>query len=63
MGCSRTTTIIKPDGSVWEIKHSTDAIVEYAKGDEKVRVDDRGKASFFEEVMKLWMLKELNEED
>ncbi|KKL45512.1 hypothetical protein LCGC14_2354910, partial [marine sediment metagenome] len=32
MGCGRTTTIIKPDGEVWEVKHSNNALVEYTNG-------------------------------
>ena len=63
MGCSRTTTITKPDGDVWEVKHSNNALVEYTNEEEKVIVDDRGRASLIEEIIKLWTLKELNKED
>ena len=63
MGCGRTTTIIKPDGEVWEVKHSNNALVEYTNKEEKIIVDDRGRASLIEEIIKLWTLKELNKED
>ncbi len=63
VGCSRTTTITKPDGEVWTVEHSKDALVEYTKGDEKVTIDDRGRASLIEEIIKLWTLRELNKED
>ena len=61
MGCSRTTIITKPDGDVWKVEHSKDALIEYVKGDEKVTIDDRGRASLIEEIIKLWTLRELND--
>ena len=62
-GCSRTTTITKPDGYVWQVRHSTSALISYKKDGEEVIIDNRGRASFMEEVFKLWTLKELSKED
>ena len=60
--CSQTTTIKKPDGSTYEVIHSRDAIVEFTDGEERVKVDDRGREGIFESIMKVWVIKELNED-
>ena len=62
-GCSRTTVITKPDGDVWKVKHSASSLISYKKGSEEVIIDNRGRASLIEEIIKLWTLKELNKED
>ena len=62
-GCSRTTVITKPDGDVWKAKHSTSSLISYKKGGEEVLIDNRGRASLIEEIIKLWTLKELTKED
>ena len=62
-GCSRTTTITKPDGEIWSVRHSSSSLISYKKDGEEVLVDNRGRASFMEEVLKLWTLKEISKED
>ena len=62
-GCSRTTVITKPDGDIWMVKHSANSLISYKKGGEEVIIDNRGRASLIEEIIKLWTLKELTKED
>lgn len=61
--CMTTTKIIKDDGGVIIIKSSSDALVEYKEGGKEYKVDNRGKAGILEDVMKMWSLKYLNEEE
>lgn len=63
MGCSRTTVLTRPDGEVWTVKHSASSLISYKNGGEEVLIDNRGRASLIEEIIKLWTLKELNKED
>ena len=62
-GCMVKTEIIKDDGSIVIIKSKPNALVEYKDGEKEYKVDNRGKAGILEDIMKMWSLKYLNEED
>ena len=60
-GCVTTrvqTEIIDPEGQVWLLTSKSDALVEIKKPDGTiVKVDNRGKATFFETYMQYLLIK------
>ena len=65
--CTYKTSIMSPDGEVWEIRSKGDAMVEYVPpliaNAPTIKVDNRGKEGVIEGVLKLYMFDKLNRED
>ena len=57
VGCTIQTQIVEPDGSVYVIKSSTDALVVMKNGGWEITVDNRGKANIFESLLGWLLLK------
>jgi hypothetical protein len=62
-GCTYTTKIVKPNGDVWSVEHRADALIEYKDEVEEVRVDNRGRESVLEGLLKLIGAKYVSDTD
>ena len=60
-GCAQTTVITKPSGEVWTVKQSADAFVTYEGNGVLVQIDNRGRESVLEGLLKLTGAKYLGD--
>lgn len=57
MGCSSTTVITDRQGQIFTVQSQKDAVVTFKDESVVVTVDNRGKASTFDELIKLYFMK------
>ena len=57
LGCSTTTTIELPEGDMITIKSKTGSLVRVSRAETKIEVDNRGRASFLEQLVSMMFMK------
>lgn len=57
MGCSTTTIITDRSGGVFQVESQKDAIVTFRDESVTVTVDNRGRASTLDEIIKLYYMQ------
>jgi hypothetical protein len=50
-GCAATSTVTLPNGATYSVRCQRDAAVEFAQGDLRLRVDNRGKPGVLEQLL------------
>jgi hypothetical protein len=56
-GCSSTTLITDRAGKTFQVESQKDAVVTFKDNDVTVTVDNRGKPSTFDELIKLYFMR------
>jgi hypothetical protein len=56
-GCASTTVITDRQGQTFQVESQKDAIVTYKDNSVTVTVDNRGRASTFDELIKLYYMQ------
>ena len=55
--CSSVTTVRDPEGREYVVESRNDALVSFEEGPVKVLVDNRGRPSTFDELIKLYFMQ------
>lgn len=61
--CASTTVIKDREGATFEVTSEKDSVVTFKDGDMEVKVDNRGKPSTFDELLKLYFMQWTQKED
>jgi hypothetical protein len=61
--CTTKTTITEPGGAQYIVEGKSDALVTYEEAGRKVVVDNRGKRSLFEDLIGVFTLRWMREDE
>lgn len=57
LGCTTTTTIELPEGDMVTVRSKNGSLVRVSRAETKIEVDNRGRASFLEQLISMMFVK------